>query len=455
MTGGEVDVGDGGAGDVELPTPPAPAVPPLRFSLTIVDGRARLAGSPGPVPVLGRVDRLALEVPGLRFPFDLSQGARAFRSRRCRLVEFGFSVAPLELEHALARAALGRFGLGEATVALTPAGLRLGLRAKVAGREAEVSAKVAFTALAQGQWRVNLHDARVHGFVPIPAPLLLAALPAALGLFAGPDATDPTGAPAQIHWTAAAPPLLRPRGLTEFDLDVAAMVLVALLPAAGWRLPALGDGAGDEALASLPVNLGAGRIGFALGRAGEIVEAAPLPPIDADATTRAIPMPIPDAPADRGLAALAEAALFTGDVRPAIEGFRRALVAQPDNDFARERLFQLLSASPDGLVELEALADDCLLARPNFLLALVAKAVAAAEDGRAPEAGWLYARVASEAEAAGELLDETAARLAAVEQFTLAGDHDAAAVALDKARARRPEHPGVRRAVAARVKGAP
>jgi hypothetical protein len=236
------------------------------------------------------------------------------------------------------------------------------------------------------------------------------------------------------------------------------------LPAAGWRLPALGDGAGrdgagadaggDEALVSLPVNLGAGRIGFALGRAGDVGAVAPAVPVDADATTRATVV-VPEAPADRGLAALAEAALFSGDVRPAIEGFRRALVAQPDNDFARERLFQLLGASPDGQVEAEALADDCLLARPNFLLALVAKAVAAAEDGRAPEAGWLYARVASEAEAAGEILDETAARLAAVEQFTLAGDHDAAAVALDKARARRPDHPGVRRAAAARAKGAP
>jgi hypothetical protein len=312
----------------------------------------------------------------------------------------------------------------------------------VAGREAEVSAKVLFTALNAGQWRATVQDVRVHGFVPVPAPLLLAALPAGLGLL--PGAVNPDG-PAALHWAAAPPPLLRPRGLTEFDIDVTAMVLTALLPAAGWRMPSIG-GPG-EGRASLPVNLGGGRIGFHLGPDADV---APPSLPDADATTRATV--VPEIPADRGLAALAEAALFSGDVRPAIEGFRRALVAQPDNDFARERLFQLLGAAPDGLVELEALADDCLLARPNFLLAMVAKAVAAAEDGRAPEAGWLYARVASEAEAAGEILDEIAARLAAVEQFTLAGDPDAAAVALDKAKARRPEHPGVRRAVAARAK---
>jgi hypothetical protein len=421
----------GDVGDAVAPEP-APAHPPLRFSLTIVDGRARLAGSPGPVPVLGRVDRLALEVPGLRFPFDLSQGARAFSTRRCRLVEFGFSLAPLELEHALGRAALGRFGLADPAVTLLPQGLRLGLRVRVAGREAEVSTKIAVVAQPEGLWRITLHDARVHGFVPVPAPLLLAALPAALGL-------APRSAHVPTHWTASPPALLRPRGLTETDVDVAGIVLVSVLPAAGWRLPS------REGLVSRPIEIGAGRIGFNLG------------PDESDRPAFMVPAAEPPSvlPADRGLAALAEAALYAGEVRSATEGFRRALFAQPDNDFARERLFQLLSAASDGLAEVEALADDCLLARPNFLLALVAKAVAAAEDGRAPEAAWLYTRVASEAEAAGELFDEVAARVAAAEQFSRAGDEASAGTALEQALERRPEHAAARRAVADRARGTP
>jgi hypothetical protein len=417
---------------------PAPAAPPLRFSLTILDGRARLAGSPGPVPVLGRVDRLALEVPGLRFPFDLSQGARAFQSRRCRLVEFGFSLAPLELEHALARAPLGRFGLANPMVALVPGGLRVGLRAKVAGREAELSAKVVVGTEPGGQWRITLVDARVHGFVPVPAPLLLAGVPAALGLLAG-----GTGAGGDLghahHWATIAPSLVHARGLTEFDLDIAAVVLVALLSAAGWRLPS------REGLVSLPLGLGDGRVAFALG-----VDPDPVTrdPAGAGANGSAA-----QASSERGLASLAEAALFAGEVRAATEGFRQALAAEPDNDFARERLFQLLGASSDGLPELETLADDCLLARPNFLLGLVAKAVAAAEDGRAPEAAWLYSRIAAEAEAAGEVIDEVAARVAAAEQFIRAGEESSAVVALEKALAVRPDHAGARRAVAARAEG--
>jgi hypothetical protein len=74
---------------------PAPTHPPLRFALTIVDGRAVLAGMPAAGDTgaagregargLGRIERLGLEVPGLRFPFDLSRGPRAFQARRCQL----------------------------------------------------------------------------------------------------------------------------------------------------------------------------------------------------------------------------------------------------------------------------------------------------------------------------------------------------------------------------------
>jgi hypothetical protein len=415
-----------------------PARPPLRFSLTIVDGRARLTGSPGPVPGVGRIDRLALEVPGLRFPFDLSQGARAFSDRRCRLVDFAFSLSPLEVERALGRASLARFGLSEPAVALANRGLRLGLRVKVAGREAELSAKVGFAETSEGWWRITLHDARVHGFVPLPAPLLLAALPVALGV----GAMDETrgGERMPPHWSARPPALLRGRGLTEIDVDVAQLVLTSVLPAAGWRLPARTD------LRSRPVDVGAERIAFSL-----TPEASAPPALTAADDLAARPAPA----SERGLAVLAEAALVAGEVRPATEGFRRALAAEPDNGFARERLFQLLASMPDGLTELEALADDALLSRPGFHLALVGKAVAAAEDGRAGEAAWLYARLAGEAETAGEILDETAALVAAAEQWDRAGDADAAQAAREKIAARRPGNAGPRRGLGAGDRGGP
>jgi hypothetical protein len=451
-----------------------PARTPLGFALTIVDGRAVLTGGGeegGRDGGLGRLDRIALEVPGLRFPFDLTQGPRAFRSRRCRLTEFAYSVAPGELTALLVGAGLRRFGLSLPTVTLGPGGqgLRVALRAEVAGREAELTAKLTVSTVAArpgataGTWRFALTEARLHGFVAIPAPLLLAGLPAALGLLAdgvgatgseegrarasvSTDAQDadvdddrlpgPLAAPSAAHWAMRSPALIRPRGLTEWDVDLAELVLVARLAPAGWRLPA------RERLESRPVAIAEGRLAFALGRPGDVPE--PEGEGEGDGERR------PGEVAERGLAALAEAAFSAGELRPAAEGFRRALAAEPGSAFARERLFQLLGSFPDGMRELDSSCDAALEGQPDLGLALVGKAVAAAEGGRAADAAAIYTRLAVAAEADGETLDEAAAWMAAAEQLRRAGDQAAALGALERVLALRPDH-----AVAARLLSAP
>ena len=218
--------------------------------------RARPGRFPRAGASLGRLDRLVLEVPGLRFPFDLSQGSGGFAQRRCRLIEFGFSLAAEELQGLLSRCALDRFGLFAPELLWTAQGLRLGLGIKVAGREADLTAKVTVVPRPAGWWRVTLQDARVHGFVPVPAPLLL---DRAAGR-AGPCRAGGQRAPRLRagHWAIRAPALLRARGLTEADIDASELVLVSVLASAGWRLPA------RDGLESRPVDLAAGRLGFAL-----------------------------------------------------------------------------------------------------------------------------------------------------------------------------------------------
>ncbi len=397
----------------------------LRFSLTIVDGRARLASETCPIPGMGQVERLSLEVPGLRFPFDLSQGARAFQSRRCQLVDFAFSVGAGEIAQALGRADLARYGLFDPVVEVGRDGLRLSFRAEIAGRTAGVSAKAVLVPRPEGAYRIALRDARVHGYLPVPAPLLLASLPVALGFVVEAGGQGEVARTTGRHWMASPPSLIDVRGLTEIDLRASEAALTALLASAGWRLPSL------EGLVSQPLAVSGERLTFAL-----VPESRD--PVASSET-------LPDVP-DRGFAALAEAALFAGEVRAAAEGFRRALDAQPDNDFARERLFQLLGAQHGGLRELERLADECLEQRPGFSVALVAKAVAAAEDGRHAEAGWLYSRLAARAEEDGEALDEVTARLAAAAALAKADDEEGAWGALDRATVLRPLHPGVRAA---------
>ncbi len=44
------------------------------FRLTFVEGQGLLSLTARDVPTFGRVERLDLEIPNLRFPFDLSGG---------------------------------------------------------------------------------------------------------------------------------------------------------------------------------------------------------------------------------------------------------------------------------------------------------------------------------------------------------------------------------------------
>ncbi|HEY0705857.1 MAG TPA: hypothetical protein VGG33_03625 [Polyangia bacterium] len=399
---------------------PAPTRPPLRFALTIVDGRAVLAGTAaiaeGAAPDFGHVERLSLEVPGLRFPFDLSLGPRAFQSRRCRLREFVYVVTPAEIEAVLNAAGLERYGLDQIAVRLGSGGLRLALRARIGEEEAELTCRVAFEGLAGGVWRVALRDTRLHGTLPVPAPLLLAALPAALGL-------APETVTTQPHRAMVPPPLIQPRGVTEWDVDVVTLALLDELVTAGFRLPA------RAGLRAAPVELSDGRLLFRLVSEGE--EASHAAPDEAGVQ-------------DRGLAALAEVAFCAGEVRAAAEGFRRALDAEPNNLFARERLLQLLASFPEARLDLEALAEEHLSqhAAGEAGLALVAKAVAALADERETEAAWLYARVAAAAAANGEPLEEAAARLAAASVFFKSGDEEAALTAVERVLALRPAHAG-------------
>ncbi|HEY0712035.1 MAG TPA: hypothetical protein VGF45_05140, partial [Polyangia bacterium] len=363
------------------------------------------------------LERLMLEVPGLRFPFDLSRGPRAFQSRRCRLRELAYVVTAAEIEAVLRGAGLERYGLDEIAVRLGEGGLRLAMRARIGDERAELTCRVGFEEQAGGVWRVALRDARLHGALPVPAPLLLAALPAALGLTAEAE---------QAHYALTPPPLVRTRGLTEWDVDVAALALLSELVPAGFRLPA------RDGLVCLPVEREGDRLVFRLKSEGAVGD--PVAPAQEHG--------VDDGVEDRGLAALAEVALCAGEVRAAAEGFRRAIDAEPANGFARERLLQLLATFPEARLDLEALADETIAKQSvaETGVALVAKAIAARDDERETEAAWLYARLAAGAAAHHEVLEEAAARLAAAEVLLASGDEESARTALERVLTLRPGH---------------
>jgi tetratricopeptide (TPR) repeat protein len=112
---------------------------------------------------------------------------------------------------------------------------------------------------------------------------------------------------------------------------------------------------------------------------------------------------------------------------------------------------QLLSASAATLGEVEEVASAMLARTPDFAPALLAKAVAAGERGRAREAASAYALLAAHWEALGARVDEASARMAAAEQHLAAGDAAAATTEVERALERQPDHRGAWRALTDRL----
>src|SRR6185436_15647063 len=111
----------------------------LGFGVTFVDGRGVLTTENRALPPVGKLDRLAMEIPELRFPFDLSGGPGRFANRRCRLRELGCSFAPEDLLALLEQAPLGDYGIFDPRIELAGGLVRLSARAVVGEREAEIT----------------------------------------------------------------------------------------------------------------------------------------------------------------------------------------------------------------------------------------------------------------------------------------------------------------------------
>jgi tetratricopeptide (TPR) repeat protein len=386
----------------------------LRFTLSFIDGCGVLQLEDRALGTAGRADRLALDVPGLRFPFDLSGGLNSFQNRLTRLRELMLSVSCVELGKTFGRAPLAGYGLFDPVVEFRADGLRLAARAEVGGRAAEVSMRAQVVPAGPVSLRLVVDHVHVYGFLPVPAPALVLALFRALG------AEDPGGgAEARGGWSAA---FLRASGSAVLELQALDLSLFPLMAAQGWRLP----DQNDVRLSALALDGTQLQLRFSREQAVEgIVPSGPLDPRFADA----------------------EWALAEADYPFALAAYRRAHEEEPADAFAAERLLQLLAASPDDLPELEQRTQALAQQAPDHPGALLARALLAAERGRPSEAAAPYLRLAELAEESGETLEAACARAAAAEQLRRAGRGAAATSVLERARELRPDHVGVLRAL--------
>ncbi len=378
--------------------------PSLRFTLSFVEGNGVLQLEDRPLAVGGLAERLALDIPGLKFPFDLSGGLARFQNRHSRLRELVLSFTGAEIARIVAGAPLADFGIHDPILELSAGGVRLGGQARVGGCAADFTARATLRPLPLARLAVCFDDLRLYGFLPVPAPLLARAVFSALV------------ARGTASWATGA---FQAASATRLELAALELSLFPLLPANGWRLPEQRQ----VRLQSVEVGPGGVHLHFLRTPAGAPVE--------------------PESPGVVSDFAEAEAAILSGDLSFARAAYQQAHARAPADELPRQRLLQLLAASADLSPELERAAEEMAATTPDHPAVLLAQAQVASQRGQPAQAARVYLRAAELAEAAGETLDAACARGAAAEQQQRAGQGPASTSELERAHALRPDHRGI------------
>ena len=375
------------------------------FRLTFVEGRGLLSLAGRDLSAFGRVDKLELEIPDLRFPFDLSGGVTRFKNHRLKLREMAVSFAADDLAGFLREARLADYGLFGPEVEIDDGLVRIGARAVLGDREAEFTATGALTMVQPGCARLSMFDVRVYGFLPVPSPLLVTALFTALG--AAPSRQPDEGVA----------PLLHLEGATDLEINVRELALLALLPMYGWRMPERRhlDGAALRAEAASQ------RLTIAFFPSQDTHEPAGASLMSARLVEHAAAM---------SRLAVAESALLTGDVANALASYRQAAPVETGDQAVIARLLSLLTSAAETLPEAETTAAAALQRWPGLASAQLAEAVAASEDGRPVQAAEAFENLADSSD--GSRMDRAAALLAAARQWARAEEMDRAGRVLEE-----------------------
>ncbi|HEU4385365.1 MAG TPA: tetratricopeptide repeat protein, partial [Anaeromyxobacteraceae bacterium] len=348
------------------------------FELRLERARAFVCLSDRPVVPGLRLVELAMEVPDVRFPFDVGQGAAQFRRRLCDLARVELSVEPEFLLGLSAGLDLSRSGL---------ASLQIGLRAGFAEAGGRLEGGVPFTCKLglepEGDQAVALviYEARLYGPAAVPA----AALPSLLARAA-----------AGLSRQEGAALVVEPFGL----------LLRRIVPARGWKLPR----ASAARLSRISTAPGEVRLAWDRAHAG--------------------PAEAPSDP-DR-LAALegarafreAEALVARGEWDAAREAYLAAGAAAATHPFAGARLLSLLSVDEGFHDEALDLSAHWLSRRPDFAPALLAEGVLRARRGERDRSARAFAELSASSARRGE---ELGALFAADACFALGPDSDAPA----------------------------
>ncbi|MEZ4404799.1 MAG: hypothetical protein R3B06_32725 [Kofleriaceae bacterium] len=343
----------------------------LRPSPDLPPGHVELTPAGGPPLALGPVTIERLTLAGdAEDDLDLARWQR----RRTRLAALTLRLDAGQLTALVAERADQLAAAGFTDVGLWTGGAQLGLTARVHDglAVADLSARVALVPRGR-TLRLLVGDIRVHGHLPTPGPLVAQRLVETLG--AAPDEAA----------------VARTTSLLEVELDLAALVSWRLLPAAGWRLPAVDD-VRITALALTEAGL---QVGLTTGGDPATPSATALTWAAGHAA-----MTAPDQLLARGL------------LDDAMRGYRALLAAAgPDQPALLERILAITSARPTWFVDGRELARQALGRWPDFVAAHAALAAIAVAEG---DTGAAAAQLAAVGQIAPDQGDRQAGVLAAL-----------------------------------------
>ena len=380
---------------------------PPDFVLRLVEGRGLLGLRSSASLPIGRLERLELEVPKLRFPFDGSGDAARFRNRRCVVRDALVRIDEEQLTAWIESRPLARYGLSELRARITDDHIQLAGTITIGDVRSPFTcvARLVATAGASAKLSVELDALCTYRTLPAPAPLVGLAL-----LYA-------FGARPESERSIEQPPGFALRGIDAMEADALTVALWRSLLPWGWRLPQ------TDTLDPPRIESDGRTITIIFASASEVTAPTVL-------DSRALDAIDPH-----------RVTLRQGDERLAANDLAGALAIYEalDDIRARERRVATLAVIPERRDEALALGAAVIGEAPHrsVALTLVASLLSeAAEGGRASE---LFQRAAVLAERSGEPAAAIEAALRAAELLVTV-DPTAATPLLERVIAGRPNH---------------
>lgn len=343
----------------------------LGFALRLEAGKAILELRDRALGGGLHLERLEMEIPNVKFPFDVSGGAERFRSQRCDLRTIVLKISNETLAKWLHRPALGEAGFRELELVHDEGTLFCSGRLEHGVNDVRFAFRFAPIILTPRSLLLFFFDEKVFGTLDVAAPRI-------------------------PHMMMGCLELLPKAGQVP-TFDIVELAVRRLLPAYGWKIPnttevglVTADAAKSGLIAACGVNL---------------------------VTQHSTNLRVSLAFDQRAVFEEVEAALARGDEADAYQRVRKAIEAEIAPPFAVRRLLQLAAANERWFEEGRSVAEETLANDPKEIDAHHYLAQLAQREGDLGEAARRYAMAAEHAwanrdERVAAFYDVTAAELA-------------------------------------------